>query len=158
MSRSALLSAIAVATLLPAALSAARLPPNIAGSYRVPGGAIITIAACGAGKMCGHIAVLGDLATTDANNPETELQSRPLCGVKVLDRIEPSDHYWLGVLYDPHNGTEYNISVARAANGRIDVSGHTTQPFLSRTFGRQLEVWEKVPAPATPCDPARLTS
>jgi uncharacterized protein (DUF2147 family) len=115
-SHSALLPAIMLAALLPAAVSAARLPADLAGSYRLPGGAIITIATCGPGKMCGHLVVLGDLAATDANNPAAELQSRPLCGATVLDRIEPSDHYWRGVLYDPHNGTEYNISATRAAS------------------------------------------
>jgi hypothetical protein len=158
MSRSALLPAIVVASLLPAAAPAARLPADLAGSYRMPGGAVITIAACGAGKMCGHIAGLGDLTATDANNPATELQNRPLCGATVLNRIEPSDRYWLAVLYDAHNGTEYNISVARAANGGINVSGHTTRPFFSRTYTRPLEVWDKVPAPAISCDPSRLTS
>ena len=158
MSRSALLPAIVVAALLPVMVSAARLPPDLAGSYKLPGGAIITIAACGAGKMCGHLVVLGDLAATDANNPAAELQNRPLCGVTVLDRIEPADRNWRGVLYDPHNGTEYNISATRAANGGFSVSGNTTRPYLSRTFGRQVQVWEKVPAPPSPCDPTRLTS
>jgi hypothetical protein len=158
MSRLALLPAIGFAALLPIAVSAARLPADIAGSYRMPGGAIVTIAVCGKGQMCGHIVVLGDLAATDAQNPEADLQRRPLCGATVLDRIVPESNYWLAVLYDAHNGTEYNISVERAANGAARVSGHTNRPFLSRTYTRELEVWDKVPAPATPCDPSRLTS
>jgi uncharacterized protein (DUF2147 family) len=157
MSRLALLSAIAMTLLVPAAATTAPLHADISGSYRMPGGAIITISACDDGVVCGRLVRLGDLAPTDKNNPVAEMQNRALCGVTVLDRLSAEQDYWRAVLYDAHNGTEYNIAVTLGKNGAIDISGHTTRPFLSRTYARPLEVWARVPAPASPCVPA-LTS
>jgi len=157
MSRVALWSTFAVALLLPAATPAAPPRADIAGSYRMPGGAIISISTCDAGQICGRIVRLGDLAPTDKNNPASEMQHRALCGATVLDRISVQDGYWLAVLYDAHNGTEYNIAVTVGKDGAIDVSGHTTRPFLSRTYARPPEIWSRVTAPANPCVPA-LTS
>src|SRR5580704_4828662 len=94
MSRFKLLPAVALAVLLPATAPAAPSPPNIAGHYRMQGDVIIVIAACGGGRVCGRIAGLGDLAATDANNPALELQTRPLCGAAVIDRLAWVDGSW----------------------------------------------------------------
>jgi uncharacterized protein (DUF2147 family) len=153
MSRCKLLPAVAFAVLLPATAPAAS-PPDIAGHYRTQGNVIIAVSACGGGRICGRIAGLGDLAATDANNPALERQTRPLCGAAVIDRLAWVDGSWRGVLYDPHNGTNYDIVITAASNGAVRVSGHTTRPFLSRTYSRELEVWDRVPAPSTPCGPA----
>jgi uncharacterized protein (DUF2147 family) len=156
MSRSALLPALAL-VFLSEAVPAARPPADITGSYRMPGGAVITIGACDDGVVCGHLARLGDLAATDKNNPVKDRQNRSLCGATVLDKISSESGYWLATLYDAHNGTEYYIAVEPGKNGAITVSGHTTAPLVSRTYVRSPEIWARVPAPANPCVPA-LTS
>jgi uncharacterized protein (DUF2147 family) len=158
MSRWKLLPAVALAALLPAIAPAAPAPPDIAGHYRAPGGAIIAISACAGGQVCGRIAGLGDLPAADANNPTLEMQTRPLCGASVIDRLAWANGSWRGVLYDPHNGTNYNVALTPAHNGAVRVVGHTTQPFLGRTYSRALEVWDRVPAPSTPCNAPPATS
>jgi uncharacterized protein (DUF2147 family) len=152
-----LLALLPLAT-LPAAAPAAPSGPDITGQYRaVRSGMVVTIGACGGGRMCGRIVALGDLPPTDTNNPAPALQARPLCGATVLDRLEWQGGSWNGMLYDPQNGTDYRVSVNSVEKGAVRVTGHSGRPVLSRTMSRPFEVWERVAPPAAACDAAAAT-
>ena len=153
------LTVLALLAILPAAAPAAPSGPDITGQYRaVRTGMVVTIGACDGNRMCGRIVALGNLPSTDANNPAPALQVRPLCGTTVLDRLEWENGSWRGTLYEPENGTDYSISVAPAENGAVRVTGYSGRAVLSRTYARSFEVWERVAPPAVPCNGPALTS
>ena len=159
MSRHRWLPVLALLAFMPAVAPAAPPVSDIAGQYRaVRTGMVVTIGACDGDRMCGRIVGLGDLPPTDAHNPTPALQARPLCGATVLDRLEWLNGSWRGTLYEPENGTDYTINMAPAENGAVRVAGYSGRAVLSRTYARSFEVWERVAAPAAPCNGAVATS
>src|SRR4051794_29308010 len=98
--------------MLPTAALAFGAAPDITGQYRAErSGMVVALGTCAGGRVCGRIVALGDLPSTDANNPVLELRQRPLCGVTVIDGLEWQNGGWRGMFYEPQNGTNYSITV-----------------------------------------------
>ena len=132
---------------------------DISGRYRIqPGGTVVAIGHCDAGALCGRVIALGDLPTTDANNPAPALRERRLCGLAVLNDLKWRNGSWQGAFYDPHTGSDYQISMMLSDTGAVSVSGYSGKPVLSRRMARSFEVWERIAAPDEFCGNAAATS
>jgi uncharacterized protein (DUF2147 family) len=95
------------------------------GAWFIDGtGVAVQIFDC-SGLLCGRIIWLekardsaGQLAR-DNKNPDPVFRERPLCGLTVLQGLEPAgfDHWNSGSLYNPDDGKKYRISaVLRSAD------------------------------------------
>ena len=125
MIRQEVLGAALLAGMLAAspALSAA----SVQGRWHPPAkDSIIEIAPCGP-KLCGRVAKIlkpaADGTTTDKNNPNPSLRTRPIVGMPILSDFTDGGSQWSGTIYDPRNGKSYRSNVARNADGTLKVQG-----------------------------------
>lgn len=107
----------------------------IAGRYLTEdGAALVEVGPCGA-TTCGRIArVLKPRPggpTTDVNNKDAALRSRPIVGMPVLSGFTDTGGDWRGQIYDPRNGRSYKSIVSRNADGSLKVQGCVS--FICRT-------------------------
>ena len=100
---------------------------DIAGPWLTAGGdSIVRFDPCGTG-WCGQIARVilrkPGAATTDAQNPDPTLRTRPIEAARLfaLDRIDGSA--WRGTVYDPRSGRTYQAMVRRSGPGQLEVKG-----------------------------------
>ena len=98
-----------------------------AGQWRTDDGqAIVTVAACGQGRMCGRIsrilAAQPAGGARDRNNPDASLRSRPLLGVEVLSGLTRSGNAWSGRAYSPQEGRTVDATVTPDGN-RLSIRG-----------------------------------
>lgn len=128
----AVVVSIAVAT-MPAAAHAAA---PIAGQWLTAnGGAIVTIAPCGA-AMCGKITRIikpdpqGD--GTDRKNPDPALRSRKVLGMTIIPNFTDGGKDWQGQIYSPEAGKAYKGYLAKQADGTLQVKG-CIAAFLCQT-------------------------
>lgn len=89
--------------------------------------ALVRIAPCGA-QLCGTVLrVLArgrNVPTTDVNNSQPRLRSRPLVGLRVLSGFTRSGSRWEGGrAYDPKTGTSYRSSLELNPDGTLKVTG-----------------------------------
>ncbi len=104
------------------------------------GKAVVRIAPCGA-KLCGHIdRVLDrgrDVPTTDLNNPDPKLRSRPITGLPTLWGFSRSGTAWKGGrAYDPKSGKSYRSTLQLNRDGSLKVSGCVLLICKSRRWTR----------------------
>lgn len=108
--------------------SAARADPSIQGAwYTDDRSAIVRIAPCG-NRMCGTIARVlrrgPNVPTSDVNNPDPRLRSRPILGMAILTGFSAAGRQWTGGhAYDPQTGRSYRASLALQPNGTLEVTG-----------------------------------
>ncbi len=102
------------------------------------GGAIVQIGPCGS-TTCGRIATVlkhrPGAASTDVNNPDASLRTRPIVGMPILSGFSDAGDEWRGRIYDPRNGKTYKSIVTRGADGTLKVKGCIA--FLCQT-----QVWK----------------
>lgn len=102
------------------------------------GAAIIQVGPCG-GSTCGKIAAVvkprPGAPTTDVNNPDAKLRTRPMIGLPILSGFSESGDEWRGRIYDPRNGKSYKSTVTRGANDTLRVKGCIA--FLCQT-----QIWK----------------
>jgi|SRR3954471_11525248 uncharacterized protein (DUF2147 family) len=80
----------------------------------------VRIAKCGS-AWCGTIvAVQGD--TKDVNNPDPNMRSRSLVGVRMISNIQPSGEGWNGSLYNYKDGKTY-AGKMKLKGGALELSG-----------------------------------
>lgn len=76
---------------------------------------------------CGNIVWINDPnaeALTDTENPEEELQTRPLIGLQMLYGFEARKDQWKkGRIYDPEAGKTYGSRLRRLEDGTLQVKG-----------------------------------
>ena len=97
----------------------------IAGRWVTQGGkGLVEIGSCGGGQ-CGRIRRVGDpkAPSTDVNNPDPALRSRPLLGLEVLSGFADAGDGWKGTIYDPESGRSYRSVVRLNQNGTLQVKG-----------------------------------
>jgi uncharacterized protein (DUF2147 family) len=116
--------ALTAAITLPVAAHAAT---PISGRYLTEdGAAMVEVAPCGQ-QFCGRIARVlkarPGAATTDVNNKDAALRSRPIVGMAVLSGFVDKGDDWRGKIYDPRNGKSYKSIVTRNADGSLKVQG-----------------------------------
>ena len=121
--------------LLFAALQASA--PTLSGDWlTADGSAVVHIGACGT-SVCGRIVrVLASGApSSDVNNPDRALRSRPLAGVAVLSGFTPSGSG--GRAYDPKTGRSYRASLQLNADGTLRVTGCVAIVCRSQVWTRR---------------------
>lgn len=89
--------------------------------------AIVRIAPCGS-DLCGtviRVLVRGpNVPTTDVKNPDRQMRSRPLLGLRVLTGFSRDGEQWTGGrAYDPNTGGSYKARLSRNADGSLTVTG-----------------------------------
>jgi uncharacterized protein (DUF2147 family) len=114
--------------LLATLLAAGTAPVGIDGDWvTADRHAIVRIAPCGA-DLCGtvvRVLVHGpNVPTTDVENPDRRLRSRPLVGLKVLTGFSGDGDMWSGGrAYDPNTGGSYKAKLSRNPDGSLTVTG-----------------------------------
>lgn len=114
------------------------------------GQGVVEIAPCG-GKLCGRIVWLKTptddkgAALTDQNNPSQRLRRRPICGLAVLNGLQPdkSGGWDGGKIYDPEEGDTYDAALKLAGPDRLTVTGYLGVKALGQTF-----TWKRYALPA----------
>ncbi len=147
---------MAVAALL-AAMTASARAETLTGTWLSEDGKLaVLIERCG-GDLCGNIRWMKPKAgrqgpRLDEKNPVPALRDRPLCGLRILEGLEPdADGGWKGGrLYYPKHGRNYSVKVTPAPGGRVEMRAYLGAPFLGRT-----EIWERADAALPPCGEAQ---
>lgn len=77
----------------------------------------------------------------DNQNKNTALRTRPIVGIRIVEKLTYEDGEWKGgELYDPESGESYRCLVKLSNDGeRLEVRGYLGMP----AFGRSV-YWEKV--------------
>ncbi len=122
-----------------ASAGAAHAAQPIAGRWLTEdGSAVVQVGPCGS-STCGRIATVlkprPGAPTTDVNNPDAKLRSRPIVGLPILSGFSDTGDDWRGRIYDPRSGKSYKSIVTRAADGTLKVKGCIA--FLCQT-----QVWK----------------
>ncbi len=99
----------------------------ITGRYLTEDGAgVIEVARCG-DKLCGRLVRIVKATpgapTTDVNNGDPALRSRPILGMPILSGFADAGSDWRGRIYDPRNGKSYKSIVSKNADGSLKVQG-----------------------------------
>lgn len=78
---------------------------------------------------------------TDKNNPEKELQPRPIIGLDILkDFSYKGNNVWSnGKIYDPKSGNTYNCQMSIADKEKLNIRAYFGLSVLGKT-----EIWTKV--------------
>ncbi len=93
------------------------------------------------GLLCGRIVWLLRPLTPagrpdlDTLNPDPTLRPRHLCGLTIVWGMQPDgpNHWSNGRLYDPKDGTTYDIAAELTAPGTISARVYRGVPMLGRT-------------------------
>ncbi len=93
------------------------------------------------GLVCGKIVWLLRPRTpagrpdVDRLNPDPTLRHRPLCGLTIIWGLQPdgAGHWSNGSLYDPQDGTTYDLTAERTAPDKISARVYRGVPLFGRT-------------------------
>jgi len=126
---------------LTSGLACASVEAEIAGTWLTQAkDAVVRVEDCGDGSPCGVIQWVkpNPKGPLDANNPDPQLKTRPLVGLRLLYGFKQRDGVWeQGRIYDPSSGRTYAAHIATAADGTLKVSG-CVGPFC------QNQIWTRV--------------
>lgn len=111
--------------------------------------AVLTISDCD-GQPCGRIIWL-DNATDqsgslrrDQHNPDSAKQSQRICGLVVINDLEPSGaDTWDGSVYNPQDGKTYSANITVLSDEELKVRAYIGLPI----FGRS-QTWTRVESTA----------
>ena len=77
---------------------------------------------------------------TDLNNPDPNLQSKPILGLQILNRFVYDDGKWTdGKIYDPKSGKTYSCNITLNKSGDLNIRGYIGVAMFGRT-----EIWKRV--------------
>lgn len=83
----------------------------------------IEIEECNNQQYCGTI-VWMENPRNDTENPDPNLQGRPLVGVQIFNDMEQvNTNKWEGSLYNPEDGNTYNGSLTQLDNNTLELEG-----------------------------------
>jgi uncharacterized protein (DUF2147 family) len=93
--------------------------------------ALIRIASCGGGAICGTVAWLRDpidpdtgRPKTDTKNPDPSRKSRPLIGVRIFYDMKPSGaDQWAGKIYSTDDGVVVNGQLIAKGSDAMRIQG-----------------------------------
>ena len=118
------------------------------GTWATEGGkSHVEIAPCGE-KLCGRIIWLKEpmdddgMPKHDANNPDTQLQTRPIIGLPLLANFIAGTeaNVWDdGTIYNPEDGETYSCTMTLLDNATLKVRGYVGLPLFGKT-----QVWTRV--------------
>jgi uncharacterized protein (DUF2147 family) len=69
----------------------------------------------------------------DNNNPDHNLQDRPLLGLNLLKDYVFDDGRWQGKIYDPESGNVYSSRMKVDRSGTLNMRGYIGAPMFGRT-------------------------
>ena len=126
MTRSALVSALALAATTFVAMPAQAAPASIAGEWKADDGrSVLQFSECGA-AMCGKISqiLVAQPAggARDANNPDQSKRDRKLAGLRIFWDLSADGTKYKGKGYDPDEGRYFDAQVWRSGN-QLKVKG-----------------------------------
>ena len=99
-------------------------------------------------KLCGSITWLKEplddkgMPKHDINNPDTELQSRPIIGLPLLANFigGTEANVWDdGTIYNPEDGETYSCTMTLLDDATLKVRGYVGLPLFGKT-----QVWTRV--------------
>lgn len=97
-------------------------------------------------KLCGKIVSLKEPTKNgkpkvDENNPEKNLQNRPLQGLVFLNGFEyDGDNKWdEGTIYDPESGKTYSCYMKMLSKDKMEVKGYIGFSLIGRS-----QAWTRV--------------
>jgi uncharacterized protein (DUF2147 family) len=107
--------------------------------------AVITIAPCGTGDLCGRI--VGIIQQNPADPSPMDWQGQPQCGLTILRTAETTPPNgttsWNGTIIDPRSGSTYTASITLNANHQLRMHGNLIGlPLLGQT-----QTWKPFPGP-----------
>ena len=127
--------------------------------YDDTGKGAVKLSDCG-DQICGHIYWLKDPLNDegeplhDAYNPEEAKQSRPICGLQVIGKLQkqPDGTYDNGWVYDPKVGYTFNVAVNKVNAEQLHVRGYLKVKLLGESL-----YWKRAPDDLPQCKnpPAR---
>lgn len=108
------------------------------------------------GGLCGKIVWIADGGSQyDVNNEDESLSCRALCGLEIVNGLQPSDHvniYKGGKIYSPSDGKMHDAKMVLLSSDSIDMRSYTGVSQLGDT-----QTWERVSVsdypPCTPVAP-----
>jgi uncharacterized protein (DUF2147 family) len=85
----------------------------------------------------------------DVNNPDENLQSRPICGAEIITGlVRQRDRSWdSGTIYDPKDGDDHDLAAMLKGPDELQITGYEGTKWLSQSF-----VWKRAPAGLGRCD------
>jgi uncharacterized protein (DUF2147 family) len=105
------------------------------------------------GLLCGRIFWLkkplsGGIPKRDTHNPDAALQSRPLCGLKILSGFQPARerHWTAGQIYNPNDGRTFKSTIELEQDGSLRIRGYVGIAL----FGKTVE-WVRPQEPLERC-------
>ncbi|MDC1451192.1 DUF2147 domain-containing protein [Vicingaceae bacterium] len=80
----------------------------------------------------------------DKNNPDENLQNKPLRGFRILKDFQFTDkNEWTeGTIYDPENGNTYSCIIKMTDDNTLDIRGYIGVSVLGRT-----DIWKRLKMP-----------
>ena len=126
---------VKLTTLLLCSSSAMFAQNGIWGEWKEPTGSVIEVFHCGNDACLRLIAISSTAPTkTDDHNPDTQLRSRPLCGLQIGSGFHPEggDAADGGSLYDPKSGKTYKGSMMRQSE-ELHLRGYIGVKLFGRT-------------------------
>ena len=117
--------------------------PSLAGFW-VPehGGWVVEITPC-SGEYCGRLVGLAKsprpmAERVDAQNPDPDKRSTPLCGLEVLKAFKPAKaepgKWEDGWIYDPDKGNVYSAEARLDGPDTLKLRGYIVLPLLGRSL------------------------
>ncbi|WP_306251672.1 DUF2147 domain-containing protein [Parvularcula sp. IMCC14364] len=107
------------------------------------GGGKVNISDCGDGTPCGTLTWVDPAEAgpgIDGNNPDPELQGRPLVGIQLVWGFERNGESWRrGNIYDPETGKTYRSTLRLNDDGTLRVQG-CVGPICQSQIWTALEV------------------
>jgi len=78
---------------------------------------------------------MGGQRKTDRENPDTDLRSRPVVGIRILNDVEYAgkSQWKRGSIYDPANGKTYKCNLKLQDDDTLKVRGYIGVSLLGRT-------------------------
>lgn len=100
---------------------------------------VVEVKPCSTGSdiLCGRIAWLDPKAKQqiDSLNPDETLRSRKLCGIRVMWNMRADadeEGMYTGKIYKANNGTTYDATIKRDADGNLELRGYIGVPLLGK--------------------------
>ena len=125
---------------------------DVFGFWTEPGGSTIHVERCG-DAVCAVLAGISksEPYTTDGENPDPALRTRPLCGLRIGEGFHLQDAGKLegGKLYDPKSGKTYQGSIEAKGN-TLKLRGYVGAKIFGRT-----EIWSRATADKATCQAAK---
>jgi uncharacterized protein (DUF2147 family) len=80
-------------------------------------------------------------AKTDAHNPSTDLQSRPVLGLEILKNFtfNGDGEFTEGTVYDPKSGKTYNCKMTLKSKDKLEIRGYMGISLIGKS-----ETWTRV--------------